>query len=77
MYIYIYIYYVFINLQNGDECRCGMIYGRYQDRDDSECSNCQAQSDKKCGARWYNSVYKHRYDFSHKHFGKLSTLLYI
>ena len=58
------MYYVY--LQNGNECRCGMSYGRYQHRyGESECpETCQTQQDKKCGGRWRNSVYRHHFNFT-------------
>ena len=48
-----------IFLQNGNECWCGMSYGRYNDRRGSGCDDyCQTEPDIKCGGGWRNSVYR-------------------
>ena len=50
--------YLYMGLQNGNECFCDNSYGRHGSVADAECwKPCVQDSSQKCGAGWRNSVY--------------------
>ena len=54
-------------MQHGDECWCGMTYGRYQDRDETKCtSTCQSPQETMCGGWWRASVYRRHFDYNNE-----------
>ncbi|XP_014674527.1 PREDICTED: uncharacterized protein LOC106814696 [Priapulus caudatus] len=51
--------YVFMGLARGKRCKCGMEYGRFGRRPDSDCNMaCEGDATVMCGASSINSVYR-------------------
>ncbi|CAG2184583.1 unnamed protein product [Mytilus edulis] len=53
--------YIYVGLQNGDECFCGneLDVTNYPPKPDAECSRgCSGELNRKCGGPWRSSIYR-------------------